>query len=207
MPGEDANRLPDYRESPEVDNVKLESLPWTQEEDANRFLARNPLALLIGMLLDQQFPMERAFHSPYLLSQRVDGDLDAASIADHDPEAFETIFRGPPALHRFPGSMAKRTQALCAVIAEDYGGDAAALWRTASDADELYSRLRDLPGFGDAKARIFVGVVGKRLGEGPAGWETVAADWPSIADVDAWERVAELRAEKKRMKEAAKKKA
>ncbi len=181
------------------------SLPWTQDEQANRLLAEDPLALIVGMLLDQQFPMERAFYSPFLLAQRMGGTLDIHAIAEYDPDAFAGVFQGPPALHRFPGSMAKRTQALAQAIVEEYDGDVAAIWRTAGDADEFFRRLRKLPGFGDAKARIFVGVVGKRLGEGPPGWESVAADWPSIADVDAWERVAELRAEKRRMKEQARK--
>jgi uncharacterized HhH-GPD family protein len=177
-----------------------DSLPWTQHDDANVLLATDPLALLIGMLLDQQFPMERAFYSPYVLVERLGTGLDAAAIAAHAEESFIEIFKGPPALHRFPGSMAKRTQALCAAVAEHYGGDAAAIWRTAADGDELYRRLRELPGYGDAKARIFVGIVGKRLGEGPAGWEEVAADWPSIADVDDFEKVYELREQKKAMK-------
>ena len=186
--------------------MSVSSLPWTEDEAANRLLATDPLALVIGMLLDQQFPMERAFYGPYLLRERLGTELDAAAIAEYDPEAFAAIFKGPPALHRYPGSMASRTQSLCAALVETYDGDAAAVWRTASDGDDLYARLRALPGFGDAKARIFAGIVGKRLGEGPEGWESVAADWPSIADVDAWERVAELRAEKRRMKEAAKRK-
>ncbi|MDH3500053.1 MAG: Fe-S cluster assembly protein HesB [Acidimicrobiia bacterium] len=186
--------------------MNVDSLPWTEDEAANRLLAADPLALMIGMLLDQQFPMERAFYAPYLLSGRLGHELSAAAIADHDPDAFVAIFKGPPALHRFPGSMAKRTQAFCTALVEEYDGNASAVWRSADDADDLYQRLRRLPGFGEAKARIFVGIVGKRLGEGPTGWESVAADWPSIADVDSWERVAELRAEKKKMKEAATKK-
>lgn len=177
-----------------------DQLPWTHDDDANRLLANDPLALLIGMLLDQQFPMERAFYGPKLLSERLGAALDAAAIAAHDEDGLIEIFKGPPAIHRFPGSMAKRTQALCAAIAEDYDGDAAAVWATAADADELYRRLRALPGYGDAKARIFVGIVGKRLGQGPDGWEAVAADWPSIADISSFDQVAELREQKKAMK-------
>lgn len=178
-----------------------DSLPWTEDEDANRLLASDPLALLIGMLLDQQFPMERAFLSPALLKDRLGGMLDPAAIAAMGDEALEEVFRGPPALHRYPASMASRCRALCAAIVEDHGGDAAGIWRSAADGDDLYRRLRRLPGFGDQKARIFVGVVGRRLGEGPAGWEGRAADWPSIADVDAFERVAELREQKRAMKQ------
>jgi len=178
------------------------SLPWTENEEANELLASDPLALLIGMLLDQQYPMERAFLGPFLLADRIGGELDAETIAEWDPEAFVEIFKGPPAIHRFPGSMAKRTQDLCRAVAEDYGGDAARIWTTAGDGRELRRRLEALPGFGTAKARIFVGVVGKRLGQGPPGWEEEAADWPSIADVARWEDVFELRQRKKEMKKA-----
>jgi uncharacterized HhH-GPD family protein len=177
-----------------------EALPWTENPDANRLLATDPLALLIGMLLDQQFPMERAFLGPHLLRERLGSDLDAETIANLDPDRLVEIFKGPPAIHRFPASMAKRTQELCRVIAEEYGGDAGAIWRMAADGEELLEHLEALPGFGRAKARIFVGVVGKRLGEGPPGWEEVAADWPSIADVAEWEDVASLREQKRAMK-------
>ncbi|GIU91416.1 MAG: (Fe-S)-cluster assembly protein [Acidimicrobiia bacterium] len=177
-----------------------EALPWTENPDANRLLADDPLALLIGMLLDQQFPMERAFLGPYLLRERLGSDLDAETIANLDPDRLVEIFKGPPAIHRFPASMAKRTQELCRVVAEEYGGDAGAIWRTAADGEDLLRRLEALPGFGRAKARIFVGVVGKRLEEGPPGWEEVAADWPSIADVAEWEDVASLREQKRAMK-------
>lgn len=176
------------------------SLPWTEDEEANRLLAADPLALLIGMLLDQQYPMERAFLGPQLLRRRLGAELDAAHIAGMEPEALESIFKGPPAIHRFPGSMARRTQELCRAIAADYEGDAARLWNTAEDGAELLRRLRALPGFGEAKARIFVGVLGKRLGVAPDGWEDEAADWPSIADVAAWEDVFALRERKRAMK-------
>ena len=181
------------------------ALPFTEDDDANRLLASDPLALLIGMLLDQQFPMERAFLSPFLLRQRLGGVLDPAAIATADEDDLLDAFRGPPALHRFPGSMAKRTRALCEAVVEDYDGDARAIWATAADGDELRKRLEALPGFGKAKARIFVGVVGKRLGEGPTGWQEAAADWPSIADVDSFDKVYELREQKRAMKAAGKK--
>lgn len=174
-----------------------ESLPFTDDEAANRLLAGNPVALLIGMLLDQQFPMERAFLAPYLLEERLGRPLDAAHLAALSPEALEAAFRGPPALHRYPGSMARRAAELCRSLVEDYGGDAASLWTTAQDGRELERRLRALPGFGEAKARVFVGVVGKRLGAGPPGWEERAADWPSIADVGSFEEVAALREAKR----------
>ncbi len=175
-------------------------LHFTESDDANRLLASDPFALLVGMLLDQQFPMERAFFSPYLLRERLDGRLTVDRVAELDEDHLESVFRGPPALHRYPASMGKRVQALARTIAEEYDGDAGSVWRTAPDGAALYKRLRALPGFGEAKARIFVGVVGRRLGEGPEGWEDQAADWPSIADVDAFERVAILREQKRAMK-------
>jgi uncharacterized HhH-GPD family protein len=180
------------------------SLPWTENEDANRLLARSGLALLIGMLLDQQFPMERAFFGPYLLQERMGRDLDTATVAGYDPQALEEIFKGPPAIHRFPGSMARRTQDLCSYLVEHYDGEAETLWATAASGEELLSRLLALPGFGKAKARIFVGVLGKRMGVRPPGWEKVAADWPSIADVAAWEDVFTLRQRKRELKAAGK---
>lgn len=181
-----------------------DSLPWTHSAEANQLLADDPLALLIGMLLDQQFKMEWAFHSPHALQERLGRPLDAGDIASIDEETFEAIFKGPPALHRFPNSMGRRTQALCAVIADQYDGDAAAIWRTAEDGRELLERLRALPGFGDAKSRIFVGIVGKRLGEGPHGWEEVAADWPSIADISDFDQIGALREAKSQKKAEAK---
>ncbi len=177
------------------------SLPFTDDEAANQLLAQNPLALLIGMLLDQQFPMERAFYSPYLLMQRLESALEPATVAGLDDDSLAAIFKGPPALHRFPGSMGNRARDLCRHLLEEYGGDAASVWRDASDGTDLYGRLRALPGFGEAKARIFIGVLGKRLGEGPPDWEVEAADWPSIADVASFEQVAGIR-EWKRAKKA-----
>jgi uncharacterized HhH-GPD family protein len=180
------------------------SLPWTEHEDANRLLAEDPLALLLGMMLDQQFPMERAFLGPHLLRERLGRDLDAADIASVDPDALVGVFRGPPAIHRFPGSMAKRAQALCGFVAEHYGGDAARLWTDGADAATVLERLEELPGYGKEKSRIFVGILGKRLGVTPEGWEKVAADWPSIADVAEWDDIFELREQKRLMKEAKK---
>ena len=179
-----------------------ESLPFTDNADANRLLARDGLALLIGMLLDQQFPMERAFFGPKLLSDRLGRPLDAADLASTPPEELEKVFRGPPVIHRYPASMAKRTQDLCRVLVGDYGGSAESLWETASSGQELLRRLEALPGFGRAKSRIFLGLLGKRLGVRPDGWDTLAADWPSIADVERWEDIALLRAQKRAMKKA-----
>jgi uncharacterized HhH-GPD family protein len=181
-----------------------EYLHFTESAEANRLLAEDALALLIGMLLDQQFPMERAFYGPQLLKERLGEDLDAARIAAIDPDELETIFKGPPAIHRFPGSMAKRTQELCQSLVDAYEGRAADLWESAPDGATLLKRLKALPGFGEAKSRIFVGVLGKRLGAAPEGWKAVAADWPSIADVASFDDVAVLRAQKKEMKDSKK---
>lgn len=183
---------------------KPDHLPFTPSDEANRLLATDGLALLIAMLLDQQFPMEKAFMGPQLLKERLGGMLTAAEVASRPPEEMEEIFRGPPAIHRFPASMARRTHDLCQVVVEEYGGRPEDIWETAAEARELMRRLQALPGFGKAKARIFVGVLGKRLGVGPEGWESVAADWPSIADVARYEDVSVLREEKRRMKAAEK---
>ena len=184
-----------------------DSLPWTNHPEADRLLATDSLALLIGMLLDQQFPMERAFFGPYLLRERLGRPLDAEEIAAWDPEEMSTIFRGPPAIHRYPASMAKRTQALCGALVQTYDGNAERLWNEAGDGLQLYRRLKKLPGFGEMKSRVFVGVLGKRMGVTPPGWEAQAAKNPSIADVAQWDDVAELRAAKREMKQAAKAKA
>jgi uncharacterized HhH-GPD family protein len=177
-----------------------EYLHFTESEEANRLLATDGLALLIGMLLDQQFPMERAFYGPQLLKERLGEDLDAARIANWDPDGIEAIFRGPPAIHRYPASMGKRTQDLCRVLVDEYDGRAENVWITATDGADLLKRLEALPGFGVGKSRIFVGVLGKRLGVELDGWEDKAADWPSIADVVAFDDVAVLREQKRAMK-------
>jgi uncharacterized HhH-GPD family protein len=180
------------------------ALHFTVNPEANRLLAEEPLAALLGMLLDQQVTMEWAFGAPLLLKQRLGVDrLDAAAIAAMDPARLEQVFRDKPALHRYPASMAKRTHDLCSYIVEHYDGRTEAIWSDASSGDELLARIQALPGFGKDKSRIFVGVLGKRLNVRPQGWEAVAADWPSIADVDTFERVAEIR-EKKRAAKAAK---
>jgi uncharacterized HhH-GPD family protein len=181
-----------------------ELLPFTESDEANHLLAADGFALLMGMLLDQQFPMERAFYGPQLLKDRMGGELTPESVAGADPDELEVIFRGPPAIHRYPASMAKRTQELARAVIDEYGGKAEDLWETAPDGAELLRRLRDLPGFGAEKSRIFVGLLGKRLGVRPEGWEEKAADWPSIADVANFEDVLILREKKKAMKAARK---
>jgi uncharacterized HhH-GPD family protein len=178
--------------------------PFTSSPEANALLTENPLALMIGMLLDQQVPMEWAFMAPNSLRERLGGTLDANAIAAMAPESVEEIFRAKPALHRYPGSMAKRTHALCTHLVEEYDGRAEAVWEGVATGAELLTRVKALPGYGNDKARIFVGILGKRTGVRPKGWETVAADWASIADVDRFERVGEIREAKRAMKAAKK---
>ena len=137
------------------------TLRLTDDPDADALLSSNPLALMIGMLLDQQVPMEWAFASPLRLAERLPADLDAAAIADTDPEDLEAMFRETPALHRYPGSMAKRTHAMCRAIVDDHGGDPAAIWRNVESGRELKKRLKALPGWGDLKARIFIALLAK----------------------------------------------
>jgi uncharacterized HhH-GPD family protein len=181
------------------------ALYFTADDEANRLLAEEPLALMLGMLLDQQVTMEWAFGAPLLLKQRLGLEhLDANAIAAMDPDALEAVFRDKPALHRYPASMAKRTYDLCRHLVEHYDGRAENVWMGVGSGEELLARVHALPGFGKDKARIFVGLLGKRLGVQPPGWDQVAADWASIADVDSFERIAEIR-DKKRAAKAAKK--
>lgn len=176
----------------------------TGDDEADGLLAEDPAALLIGMLLDQQMPMERAFVGPARLRDRL-GHLDVERIAAMDAHEFEEVFRESPAIHRFPGSMAGRVQDLCAAILEDHGGDAAAVWRDVEDATELRRRLRALPGFGPQKTQVFVALLAKRCGVAPSGWEDVAgeyatADHRSVADVVTVDDVALVREAKRAAK-------
>jgi len=188
------------------------ALPFTGDPEADELLDTDALALLIGMLLDQQVPMEKAFHSPFDLKARLGGRLDAAAIADADPDEMAALFAERPALHRFPGSMAARTQQMCAHLVEHYGGSAADVWTTAATGDELFANLKALPGFGEQKARIFVALLAKRMGVKPPGWDDVAgnygqAGWFSVADIDGPESLARVREYKRATKAAAKAKA
>ncbi len=182
------------------------SLHLATTDDGNALLEHDPLALMIGMLLDQQVPMEKAFTSPSVLAQRLGVDrLDAGAIAAMPPEDLVELFRTPPALHRFPGSMAGRTQQLCQVIADDWGGDAAAVWRGIDSGAELVRRVGTLPGFGTQKARIFVALLAKQFGVRPAGWQEATGDYGkdgfrSIADVVDDASKAKVREYKKAMK-------
>jgi uncharacterized HhH-GPD family protein len=153
-------------------------LTLSGDPDADKLLSKDPLALLIGMVLDQQVPLEWAFSAPYRLKQRLGDRLDVAEIAEMDPDVLAKAFTERPALHRFPGANAKRVQQLCQIIVDRYKGRPANIWKTAATGDELLARIRELPGFGEQKARIFVGLLGKQLRVCPPGWEQ-AATYPS----------------------------
>jgi len=178
----------------------------TGDPEADALLARDPLALLIGMLLDQQVSMELAFAGPLKLHQRL-GGLDAAAIAAMDPDAFAAVCCEKPSIHRFPGSMAKRTQELCGALVDGYGGKADKVWKDVRTGEELVARLEALPGFGKEKSRIFAAVLGKRLGIRPLGWEEAAAPFAdeqrrSVADAVDQETLAEVRVWKRAKKAA-----
>jgi uncharacterized HhH-GPD family protein len=177
----------------------------TGDAEADKLLHDEPLALLLGMLLDQQVPMEWAFGAPAKLRDRLGGDLDASRIAAMDPDELDVIFRDRPALHRYPGSMAKRAHQLCQALVDDYDGDAAKVWSDAATGDELTRRLEALPGFGGEKAKIFLAVLAKRLDVKPTGWEAAAAPFSddvrrSVADADSPAHLEEVRAFKKAAK-------
>jgi len=177
----------------------------TGDSEADQLLNTQPLALLIGMLLDQQIPMEWAFIGPARLSERLSQPLDAGRIAAMDPEEFADLVKMKPALHRFPGSMAARIQQLCQHLVDDYDGDAEAVWRGIRRGDVLFQRLVALPGYGEEKARIFVAILAKRFGKRPAGWEDAAGPFAdatprSVADIHSEKSLATVREWKKRQK-------
>ncbi|MFF8233238.1 HhH-GPD-type base excision DNA repair protein [Streptomyces caelestis] len=187
------------------------TLHLAQDPEADALLGRSPLAALVGMLLDQQIPMEWAFKGPATLAQRLGtDDLDAHEIAVHEPEAFAALLSQKPAVHRYPGSMAKRIQQLCQYLVEHYAGDAEAVWKDAATGKELLKRLAELPGFGKQKAQIFLALLGKQLGVQPPGWREAAGSYGepksfrSVADITGPESLAKVRAHKQEMKAAAK---
>ena len=182
------------------------TMPITGDAAADKLLMTDPLALLLGMLLDQQVPMEWAFKGPATLKERLGGQLDATAIAAMDPEDLVAVFVAKPALHRYPAAMARRAHDLCQFLVEHYDGDAGAVWRGVRSGDELYRRVRELPGYGEEKAKIFLAILAKRLGKRPAGWEAAAAPFSdatprSVADIDSVESLAKVR-EFKKLKKA-----
>ncbi|MEU7281248.1 HhH-GPD-type base excision DNA repair protein [Streptomyces sp. NPDC045431] len=182
-----------------------------QQPEADELLARSPLAALVGMLLDQQVPMEWAFSGPYTIARRLGAeDLDAHEIAVYDPEEFVALLSAKPAVHRYPGSMAKRVQQLCQYLVDEYDGDASAVWSDAATGRELLDRLLALPGFGKQKAQIFLALLGKQYGVRPEGWREAAGaygeegSYRSAADITGPESLAKVRAYKQEAKRAAK---
>jgi uncharacterized HhH-GPD family protein len=172
------------------------SLPFTGDPEADALVAAEPMALLLGFLLDQQVTVQKAFSGPLELLRRI-GTIEAKAIAAYDPERLSDAFRERPALHRFPGSMAGKAQALAAFIAERYDGHAARIWTEASDGRDLERRLLELPGIGEMKAKTLIAILGKRYGIRPPGWEDVAPTWPTLADVDSAEALASYQAGKR----------
>ena len=181
----------------------------TGDPAADKLLNTEPLAALIGMLLDQQVPMEWAFKGPATLKERLGGQLDARQIAAMDPEAFVTLCCDKPAIHRFPASMGRRVHELCTFLVEHYDGEAAKVWKGVKTGDALLARLRELPGFGAEKSQIFLALLAKRLGVAPAGWQEAAGVFGdttprSVADIHDDASLAEVRTWKKAMKAAKK---
>jgi uncharacterized HhH-GPD family protein len=182
-----------------------------QQPEADELLGRSPLAVMIGMLLDQQVPMEWAFSGPYTIAVRMGGgDPDAREIAAYDPDAFAALLSDKPAVHRYPGSMAKRVQQLCRYLVEHYDGDPTAVWREVATGAEVRDRLNELPGFGKQKSQIFLALLGKQFGVRPPGWRTAAGaygdagSYRSAADITGPESLARVRAFKQEAKRAAK---
>ncbi|MDL5202508.1 HhH-GPD-type base excision DNA repair protein [Streptomyces sp. ALI-76-A] len=187
------------------------TLHLAQDPGADELLGRSPLAALVGMLLDQQVPMEWAFKGPRTIADRLGtDDLDAREIAAQDPEAFAALLSEKPAVHRYPGSMAQRVQQLCQYLVEHYDGNAELVWKGVTDGRELLRRLQELPGFGRQKAQIFLALLGKQLGVRPTGWREAAGaygepeSFRSVADITGPESLTKVRAHKQEMKAEAK---
>jgi uncharacterized HhH-GPD family protein len=179
--------------------MTTDRLPFTGNDDADRLLVSDPLALLIGFALDQQVPLQKAFSGPLELSRRI-GGLDARRIAAMDPDVLDSAFRTPPALHRFPSNMARRVRELAAYLVERYDGDASRIWREARDGADLHARLLDLPGFGPMKSETLLAILGKRLGLAPVGWEAFLPDHMTLGDVDGPESLRRYQDWKRGMK-------
>ena len=192
------------RRSPSTDyhpgmTATIDRLPFTGDDEADRLLVEQPLALLIGFALDQQVTVQKAFSGPAELKRRL-GHLDAGRIAATDPATLDAVFRERPALHRFPGSMAGKVQQLTEAVARDYDGDASRIWREAKDGQELQRRLLALPGIGEMKARSLIAILGKRPGVDLPGMDAVMPRHPTLGDVDSAEALANYQAGKRAMK-------
>lgn len=176
-----------------------ERLPWTGDDEADRLIAADPNALLIGFMLDQQVTVQKAFSGPLVIRERL-GTLDPRKLAALDPQRMRDAFARPPAVHRFPSAMADRVRSLCTHITTEYGGDAARLWREAADAKDLVARLGKLPGIGPMKARTILVLLTKQYGVHPQGWEKLLPDHPTLGDVSTPEELADYQAGKRAWK-------
>ena len=191
--------MPLRRYDPAMSAASVDRLHFTGDDEADRLLVADPLALLIGFVLDQQVPLQKAFSGPLELTRRI-GGLDARTIAAMDPDRLDAVFRERPALHRFPGNMAKRTQELCAAIVEQYDGDASRVWSEATSGKDLHDRLLRLPGIGPMKAGTLVAILGKQLGIAPDGWQAFAPKHMTLGDVNSAETLATYQAGKRAYK-------
>ena len=181
-------------------------LHLSQDPDADQLISESPLALLIGLVLDQQVPLEWAFAAPAELERRLGGKLDVVGLACMDPEALRAVFSERPALHRYPGSMAKRVQDLCKILVDEFDARPEGVWEDVADGKDLFERIRALPGFGEQKAKIFVALLGKQLGVRPRGWREASAPfgepgtYRSVADIFDEKSLAAVRSFKQEMK-------
>jgi uncharacterized HhH-GPD family protein len=180
----------------------MTALHFTDTEGANAILSSNPFALLVGMTLYQQVPVEKAFAGPAVIEERLGHPLTASAVAECDPAELEAIFRGPPAVHRFPANMAKRVQAVGVFMVDAYGGDTTKLWDGVSTAEELAARIHQIPGFGDYKTQVYAAVLARQFGVTPTGWDEHLPDWPNISEVGSDADRVEMKARKKAWKEA-----
>ena len=180
----------------------MTAIYFTTDSEANALLGRNPFAMVVGLTLHQQVSTEKAFAGPYVLEERLGTDLSPAAIAATSPEALEAAFRAKPALHRFPANMAKRVQAVAQYLVDEYDGDTTRLWTDADTGEAFMANLVAIPGFGEYKARVAIGVFAKHYEARPRGYAELLPDWPSVGDVDSPEDLVELKARKKAWKQS-----
>lgn len=178
----------------------MRQMHFTTQAEANALISEDPFALIVGLAIYQQVPTEKAFTGPLALKERLGGHLDPHTVVDTPPDQLEAIFREQPAIHRFPANMAKRVQAVSAYIVDEYEGDTSAVWDGVGSAEDLMTRLQQIPGFGEYKARVALGVLAQNLDVRPSGYEEYLPDWPSIVDIRTPEDLAELSDRKKAWK-------
>lgn len=180
----------------------MPSIHFTDAPEANELIADNHFALVVGMTLYQQVPVEKAFAGPAMLQQRLGTPLDATTIASIDPDRLEEVFRERPALHRFPANMAKRVRAVSVFLVDEYGGDVTGLWDGAQSSEEMLARIQEMPGFGEYKAKVYAAVLARQYGITPDGWDDALPDWPNISEVNSDADRAEMKERKKAWKDS-----